>query len=238
MHSIAICDDNPRDLDALRRMTEEYLTRRELDLTVEPYSDGASLLAALTAAPERYILLLMDILMGEENGIALARLLRERRVRSRLVLISVSPDFALEGYKVNADDYLVKPLSAERFSKSLDRIFSTSTIVSIETSAGMHMVQAADIRYIESSGHYVTVVTGRERLRSRRTLSELAQRLAPDGFVRCQKGFLVNIAHVSELLDTDLVLSCGTQIPVGRQYHNKMECHLAEYASRRLPSLL
>lgn len=238
MRIIAICDDEPRDLELLRQMTATYLAQRGLDLTVETYGDGASLLSALAAAPERYVLLLMDILMGDENGVALAKLLREQSVRSRLVFISISPDYALDGYKVSADDYLLKPLTDRQFAETLDRIFSDNTVVNIETAAGIHMVQAADILYIESDGHYVTVVANSERLRSRRTLSELSQRLAPNGFFRCQKGFLVNIAHVSELLDTDIVLDDGSVIPVGRQYHEPIRSQLAQYASLRLPSLL
>lgn len=238
MRSIAICDDDPRDLDVLRQMTADYLTQSGLDLTVETFLDGATLLKALTEEPERYILLLMDILLGAENGVELAKLLRKQNNRTRLVFISSSPEFALEGYKVNADDYLVKPLSAERFAETLDRISSRNTIVSIETSSGIHMVQVADIRYIESDGHYVTVVTQTEKLRSRCSLSEMGQRLRQYGFFRCQKSFLVNITHVRELLNTDLVLSCGTLIPVGRQYHNEIESHLVEYAALRLPSLL
>lgn len=238
MRRIAICDDNPQDLNVLRQMTVAYLARHSLDFSVEIYSDGTTLMNALAAAPEQYVLLLLDILLGTENGVTLAKLLREQRIRSRLVFISNSPDFALEGYKVSADDYLIKPLDTKLFEQAMNRIFSLSTMITLKTTEGVHMIQSADILYIESDGHYITVVTETERLRSRRTLSELAESLGQNGFLRCQKGYLVNITRVSELRNSDLVLDCGKILPVGRQYHSEIEMRLAEYAFLRLPSLL
>lgn len=238
MRKIAICDNEPQDLENISQMTVDYLKRQSLDLTVETHCKGSSLLSALITAPEQYVLLLIDVFLGEENGVTLAKLLREQGIRSRLIFISISPDFALDGYKVNADDYLIKPFSAEDLELALDQIFSKNSIINIKTSTGIHMVQISDIRYIEADGHYVTVVTDTDQLRSRLTLTELETRLFHHSFIRCHKGFLVNLAHVNELTDIDLVMDINVLVPVGRQYHNELKSRLAEYASLQLPSLL
>ncbi len=237
MRCIAICDDDPNDLAELCQMVSDFLHSRRLDLALETFTNSAFLLAALQANPERYILLLLDIYLGDENGVYLAKALREQNISTRLVFTTISPDFALEGYKVRADDYLLKPVTPDTLQSTLDRLFCGERILHLETADGTHLLPISDILYAEAQDHYVTVVTGTAVWRIRSTLAAMETRLGPDGFVRCHKGYLANVSHIRQLRGTELTLSIGLSIPVGRQYRSSVQRVLAEHTALRLPSL-
>ena len=113
MYRFAICDDDPVFLDSLTALLEETLREDSVPFGLDTYTDTAPLFQAVEQEGKQYHVLLLDILMEKETGIALARRLRDAGTRSSIIFITSTPEFALESFDVNPIHYLLKPVTAE-----------------------------------------------------------------------------------------------------------------------------
>ena len=122
MYHIAVCDDNQEEAHLIGRMTQEIMAQREIEAQVDLFFDPESLLDKLQQTQIQYDLFLLDILMEERNGIQLAQALRQRGYQGKLIYITVSRDYAIDGYKVKADDYLLKPVEKDTLDQAIGRV--------------------------------------------------------------------------------------------------------------------
>ena len=202
MYHIAVCDDNQEEAHLISRMAREIMAQREIEAQVDLFFDPESLLDKLQQVQNQYDLFLLDILMEERNGIQLAQALRQRGYRGKLIYITVSRDYAIDGYKVKADDYLLKPVEKDTLDQAIGGVLPRLETVLLETTGGMKILRLQKILYAESVGHYVLIQLAdkEESLRLRATLLQVQQKLGAEKFVRCHKGYLVNLGQVLSLI--------------------------------------
>lgn len=240
MYHIAVCDDNQEEAHLIGRMTQEIMAQREIEAQVDLFFDPESLLDKLQQTQIQYDLFLLDILMEERNGIQLAQALRQRGYRGKLIYITVSRDYAIDGYKVKADDYLLKPVEKDMLDQAIGRVLPRLETVLLETTGGMKILRLQQILYAESVGHYVLIQLGDkgEPLRLRATLLQVQQKLGAEKFVRCHKGYLVNLAQVREVRvsTSQILLHGGDAIPLGRQYRYKVQKAVVQYVEQAISS--
>ena len=240
MYHIAVCDDNQEEAHLIGRMTQEIMAQREIEAQVDLFFDPESLLDKLQQTQIQYDLFLLDILMEERNGIQLAQALRQRGYRGKLIYITVSRDYAIDGYKVKADDYLLKPVEKDTLDQAIGRVLPRLETVLLETTGGMKILQLQQILYAESVGHYVLIQLGDkgEPLRLRATLLQVQQKLGAEKFVRCHKGYLVNLAQVQEVRvsTSQILLHGGDAIPLGRQYRYEVQKAVVQYVEQAISS--
>ena len=117
---VAIVDDNAADRDWLAGQVEALLARRGLEGTVFPFSDGEGFLAA--ARRERFHLAFLDIYMDGRDGLSTAEELRSFDLDCQLVFSTTSPDHALDGYRVRAVQYLLKPYDSAALEGAFDQL--------------------------------------------------------------------------------------------------------------------
>ena len=103
--SIAICDDEPKDLEEMETMTNELLEAEGISCGVSRFGDAGSLLSAAQGG-ENFDILLLDVIMENLNGIELAAALRKQGNDTAIVFISINREMALLGYEVSAVRYL------------------------------------------------------------------------------------------------------------------------------------
>ncbi len=115
--SIAVCDDEPLECCRLSTMIRELLEERELSYSLRRFQSGRELLDAA----EKFDLIFLDILMDGIDGMETARGLLERESESLLVFVSSSRDYVFEAYDVEAFQYLLKPVEAEKLKQVLLR---------------------------------------------------------------------------------------------------------------------
>lgn len=190
---------------------------------------GADALGCL--AKRDYDVVFLDIRMPGMSGLEAASLIQERSKETAVVFVTAYDEHALQAFELAAADYLLKPVSELRLRRTLERLATRrvaapsalSDRMPVEGRTGTLLVRLADIRYLRVSGHDVFVKTFDAEHRTRASLAELEARLAPRGFLRAHRGFLVNLEHVSELepfFDGALLLRMDdrerTEIPVGR----------------------
>lgn len=240
MYHIAVCDDNQEEAHLISRMAREIMAQREIEAQVDLFFDPESLLDKLQQVQNQYDLFLLDILMEERNGIQLAQALRQRGYRGKLIYITVSRDYAIDGYKVKADDYLLKPVEKDTLDQAIGRVLPRLETVLLETTGGMKILQLQQILYAESVGHYVLIQLGDkgEPLRLRATLLQVQQKLGAEKFVRCHKGYLVNLAQVREVRvsTSQILLHGGDAIPLGRQYRYEVQKAVVQYVEQAISS--
>ena len=128
MYRIAVCDDSEQDRRDIYNIAAEAFDRLNITAELVLFDGAGALLDALSQESAQYDLFLLDVLMDEKNGIELAELLRQRGNRSHIIFVSVSKDYAIDGYKVSADDYLLKPLTVESLIASVKRLFQEKKV--------------------------------------------------------------------------------------------------------------
>ncbi len=216
---IAIVDDE----QAMRNVLEQHLLRysREKNLPLETasFSGGEAL---LKAHPNEFDFLFLDVDMPGMNGVETARRIRQTGSNVMILFVTNYAQYAINGYEVDAVDYLLKPLTyfdfSLKFSKALRRWRNREEqYLVVEAAGGIQRLPVSRILYIEVRKHYLCYCTLSGEVTARGKMNEQAEQLRPYGFCRVHRSFLVNLRHVEKLRSTE-VLVHGQVIPVGRQY--------------------
>lgn len=185
-------------------------------------------------------LIFLDIEMPALTGIGFVKALEQA---PHFIFTTAHRDYALEGFELNAVDYLLKPISLPRLLRSLEkyrRIRRADRSGAADDSEGAAAgtlnlrvdrrtirVDLAEIRYVESLSDYVNVHTEEQTYTSKLRISDLEDELAPHGFLRIHRSFIVSIAHVTAF--TSSQVQVGTKLlPVSRTYRRQVQDRLGD----------
>jgi DNA-binding LytR/AlgR family response regulator len=160
--------------------------------------------AALELLAQRpYDVVFLDVRMPKMSGLDALPLIRRRQEHADVVFVTAYDEHALRAFDLAATDYLLKPVSEARLQRTLARLAAvrhggarTVDRLPVESETATLFVRYADIRFLHARGHATFARTFDAEHRSRFTLAELERRLAPHGFIRVHRGFLVNPEHV------------------------------------------
>lgn len=177
-------------------------------------------------------LVITDIQMPGMSGV---EMVRNETNFPPVIFTTAYREFALEGFEVDAVDYLLKPISFEKFQKAISKALSyhelktktiptadlKTTYLTIKADHKLYKVQYTDIRYIEGMREYVSFYTSTGRITALMSLKFLETSLPSELFVRCHKSYIVNKNMVEALDGNNLVIQ-GKQIPVGQLYKEEV----------------
>ena len=217
MIRIAIAEDTALFQKQLKQFLAQYKKETGCDLSVSMYADGSDLIESYHG---QFDIILMDIEMPNMDGMTAAKKIREVDEETVIVFITNMPQFAIEGYSVGALDYILKPLSYYAFSQCLSRILkrlkhSNKTYLFVNSSQGSRKIDASELLYVEVHGHTLIYHMRDGDITTIGAMREVEDSLKDLPFFRCNKGDLVNLAHVDGIKDGDAVI--GNQIvPVSR----------------------
>lgn len=176
-------------------------------------------------------LVFLDIQMPGMNGIQVMELLNPH---THFILTTAYPDYALDSYAFKVLDYLVKPISFNRFCRAVNKAEdmlpgSNSNEVQLISEAGQQpyffvksshklvRVNLQEIDYIESKRDYVSIVCGQQKILTLQNLASLEAKLSPLGFVRVHRSYLVALSRINSIDKESLHI--GTQaIPISATY--------------------
>ena len=183
-----------------------------------------------------YDVVFMDIEMPLLNGMEAARSLRKVDPYVPLVFITDLKQYALKGYEVEAMDFLVKPVGYIAFATMMERVCRRSTQkqeqLVLSTAQGTFSVNINDIYYIEMTNHYVVYHTVAGDIRFFGSLAEEEKRLPSDRFVRCNSGYIVNLAQVKKVQDGDVYIA-DIAVPISRNKKAAFMQKLLDFMSSR-----
>lgn len=216
---IIIVDDEPKALDLLRGYAARFT---DLDV-VATFRNG---LKALEFLNKNFVdLALLDINMPHLNGMSLSRLLPPG---VKVIFTTAYSEYAVESYEVNAADYLLKPITFERFAQAISKLLTAERSVSADTNnllllksgTRIHRLAADDIDYLEKEGNYLAYHAAGETILTRQTFAEALATL-PDSFVQVHRSFIVPLSKI-EYLDTAELKAGGRKISVGAQFREAL----------------
>jgi DNA-binding LytR/AlgR family response regulator len=190
----------------------------------------------------------LDIRMPGLDGLELARVFSSMAVPPSVVFVTAHDDRAVAAYVVGAEDYLLKPLRAERLSAAIDRILVRRTsgvvepvreengedeVIPVELAGTTKLVPRSAVRYVEAQGDYARLHTQEGSHLVRIPLSVLEDRWRDAGFVRIHRSFLVSLPLVTELRlsGSGYVVRVGNgpdcaELPVSRRHTRELKDRL------------
>lgn len=213
---VALCDDNREDIQVIIKQLYK-LSGNDISMEIIPVENGYQLVD-LYRNGRRFDLLILDICMDKINGIETAKLIRSYDSAVPILIVTASMDFALEGYKVNALRYFLKPINQEQFLTEIKNIFEGLNKLSrpyyiIHHENGITKIKFDDIYYFESNMRSISVSTRNEQHQFTGKISEIADQLKPFDFIRVHKSFVVNPQHVTNIYKGIITMEKQWKIP-------------------------
>jgi len=224
MH-IAVCDDNIDELSRIATILEDY--RREIDgsVTYETFTGALDLLE--TMRKRRFDLLLLDILMPGITGMDAAKEIRNSDTEIPIIFLTSSREFAVESYRVEANDYILKPARKEEIfpsiSKQLARYKREDAYLTLRTGNGIVKLPFSYIVYVEVINRSINfILVNGDVKKAYGYLSDYESDLLSDPhFFKPHRSYIVNLRQVSELNKDGFTTKSGKTVPVSRNVFTK-----------------
>lgn len=215
---VIIVDDEPKAITLLRSYLEHF---RQIEV-VATFRNGLKAFEWLNQ--ERVDLVFLDVNMPHISGIDLSRLLPSS---TKVIFTTAYSEYAVESYEVQAVDYLLKPISFERFAKAVSKVLADQSTVEEETElvlvksgSEIHQLRISDLLYLEKDGNYLTYHTSERRVLARSSVADALLTLPP-WFQQIHKSYAVNLQQVSRF-DRDSIYIGERQLPVGPSFRESV----------------
>ena len=222
MLKIAICDDNPEHLEYTASLIQKDLSSFSLDL--ELFSDAYQLMKLVQEDHYNPDIAVLDIKLGQENGIDLAKRINSLVPACRIIFLTGFADYAPASYEARHVWFVLKS-SADRYlgpalRRALEGLDDPSAVLGITARTGgkSFFIPLGDILYLERYARKARIVCKNEiHLVSGSPANLINERVAPF-FVRCHQGYWINLRQVSALERDEFVLINGARIPISRSF--------------------
>lgn len=226
MYRIAIGDDDPAALEELSGIVSRCLEAKGLqagaDYAVDRYCSASPLLARLKAGGGDYQLVLLDVEFGADNGLRVAAALRESGAQFSLIYVTSYREYVFDSFDTRPLHYLLKPVDADKLAELIREDYRRRyQDARLYLKAGSRHLSLAyqDIYAVEAALHrvFLHLKDGKEEWNG--SLTELAPKLPAWRFCRCHNSFLINLAHVTQLVRYEALLDNGAVIPVSKRFY-------------------
>lgn len=222
MLKICLCDDDINILNYYSNRVSELLSMNNYSFKIETFRNGESLIFDLDDNPNRFNIIIIDIVMKHINGIETIEILRKHGYNGIIIFLTSSKDFALDSFKVEPLSYILKN-DDDRFNKiflkAAIQIYENSNKNIIIASKSQNKVINVDtIVYIESLNKKIILHMINKKENIQCMLKDIGEKLEKNGFIRCHKSYIVNLNYVQTFNKSECKLQNGDIIPIGRKY--------------------
>jgi len=227
-----IVDDEPHAIEVIEKYVENF---SEIELVAKC---STAIQAFQLLQQHKIDLIFLDVKMPGLTGTDLVRSLKNP---PKVIFTTAYQNYALEGFDLNAVDYLLKPIPFDRFLKAMDKVFDlykvnhnkiniaqqpaeqkSDVFLYLRVDRKMVKVNVGDIYWVESLKDYIKVVLKDKVLISKQKISLLEELLPEDKFVRIHRSFIVSMDKIEGYHSYSIDV-LGKELPIGRNY--KAECH-------------
>lgn len=214
-----IVDDEP----IARSIVSSYIARVQGLVEVAQCRSGVETLAYL--ADHEVDIIFLDIQMPDITGLTLAKTIS---TDAQVIFTTAYRDYAVDGFDLQATDYLLKPIAFDRFLQAVDRVRDRTALSADQPSEELdHIFVRADrrmirvpfdeLRYIESLGDYIQIYLGDRRVTVRDTIAHMEELLPADRFMRVHRSYMVGLERIDSYSAEQIDIGDVT-IPVSRSY--------------------
>lgn len=206
---VAIIEDVQEHADCLKEYLLRFALKNKTSFDIDAYTNAVAFLDNYSG---RYDIIFMDINMPYLNGMDAARRLREADDKCILIFITSLAQYAIEGYSVNALDYILKPITYPSFAIKFNRAYKRvrereKHYIILQTPSGSKKLEPEEIAFVEVDKHTVIYHTADGDYTRYESLKSAEEKLADMPFVKCNRCYLVNLAYVREITsDTAVVV--------------------------------
>ena len=237
MIHIAICDDSKQERQILAALFKRYQELHATPLQIHIFQNGFSLLDAIDQG-KRFDITILDILMPGENGIEIARNIRASGTDSEIIFLTSSPEYAVDSYEVKAQNYLLKPVTEEKFFASIDFILAeldekdTASFIIYTTEKQYSRIRVSSLVYGEVTHRTITLhLADQTMISAVMTFTEFQDILKayPD-FIYPHRSYAVNMNYIQYVTKSDIILTDGQKIPLSRNNYTKISEQFLNFA--------
>ncbi len=226
MIRIALCDDDNKILLDVSEQIEKYsLINQNKLFRVFSYDSAKALKNALDDG-KMFDVFILDVYIGDEIGTVLAKEIRGMGIENPIIFLTTSLEHAPSSFETNTLRYLLKPLDYKKLYEALDVAIMqveklSEKILKLKTEHGVESINAAQILYSESYGHYqFLTLENKSQIRVRMTVAELyAILMRYAGFVRVGNAYIINLRNVKNVSTKEVRLYSEITIPIPRGKH-------------------
>lgn len=225
--NIAICDDEKAQRELIDQFVREWADNRNIKINILLF-ESSEQFWFYWIEDEAIDLILLDIQMGNQNGIELARKIRETDKKMQIVFVTGITEYITQGYDVEALHYLVKPIEKNKLFQCLDKAANKAKNegrkILLETKQGMVRITIQDIWYLEAFGHQCMIYTKDAAYEIRESIGKLNESngFEKEAFIMCHRSYLVNLKYVSRIEKDSMILDDGRTVPISRNSYKKV----------------
>ena len=209
MLRIAGVEDDKTYAAQLKEYLVRYGTEKNQKISVALFPDGEDIVTDYSA---EFDIILMDVEMTFMDGMTTAERIREKDNEVVIIFITNMPQYAIQGYKVDALDYVLKPISYFAFSQRIDRALTRvkkkeATYITVAQKGGKKKLNVDKICYVEVRDHDLIYHSTKGDIVTKSSMKEAEDTLGGTKFFRCNRCYLVNLEYVEDFRGNDVTVA-------------------------------
>lgn len=223
-----IVDDEPLARDLMRAHIEKLEN-------FEIVADCNNAMKALSVLRDKHVdLVFMDIQMPQITGLEFLKTLKHP---PKIIITTAYREYALEGFELDVVDYLLKPITFERFLKSVNKYYQISqdqvqvvpnvtsekvmeeSFIYVKENKKVIKLYLSEIKYIEGLSEYVQIYTDKRKIITKTSMTLMEEKLPTENFLRIHKSYIVPINKI-EAFTANTIEIQGKELPIGRNFKN------------------
>lgn len=231
---IGICEDDVTQLRFLQQQTEHFFAEKGFAVAVEMFESAEQLLFHYPSSMP-FQCLLLDIGLKKMDGMDLAKRIRTIDKELSIIFITGEKEYVLEGYKVGAIRFLLKPYKPEDLAEALSSALQVQEEKSVEEYISFYLqgeymkLKRNEIVLAEVCGHYLTIKSTKQDYNLKGSMKMLREEWKESCFVLANRSVLVNLENVEKITRTECFMSDGSIIPVSRGCYQNLNKSFVEW---------
>lgn len=221
--NIAVCEDHREEAAWLKKQIEYWSLQEKIQTNITLYENAKQFW--FDYGPEKsFDMLMLDIEMPGENGVSIAKKLRERHDDIPVIFVTGMEEYMSEGYDVQAVHYLLKPVNKDKLFECLYRVYEKSKLqepfLILNTNRGTVKLMQNDILKIESFSRSCIYTTLKGDFQTGISLKNSINGLQEASFAYSHRGIIVNLQHVEAITHEQIILTGGHTALISRRQYN------------------
>lgn len=226
-----IIDDEPLARDLIRSHIEKL---ENFEICAEC---GDAMKALQELHKHKIDLMFMDIQMPQITGVEFLKTLKNP---PKVIITTAYREYALDGFELDVVDYLLKPITFERFLKAINKYYQTTqdevmnvnsgtantsvpeeAFIYVKENKKVVKVHLSEILYVEGLSEYVQIYTNQKKIITKTSMTNMSEKLPDTSFVRIHKSYIVSLSKVEAFTASSIEVP-GKELPIGRSYKNSV----------------
>lgn len=234
MYRIGICDDDVKIAEWLERMITERYETEICRFTVKEIVDEIG-----TGKEKEFPdILILDIVLGNQNGIAIAKKIQRMNARVQIIFITGYIDYVSDVFEAQPAYLLLKPIQKEKLYAAVEKALTelkeiNRQVLELTMREKVLRIPYSEILYVESDGRYLFIHQILQTDRVTMKLSELLP-LLPECFLRCHQSYVINMEQIKKFSGKTVELQNGVVLPVSRSRYQKVKEIMLHYFEGRM----